>query len=473
MNYLTPDNLSNQSEIDDSFAINFSSLTFEQKITHSTPSDIEEENFSDDLESNHRSSFFSSIDSFKKHKPMDETTVKNFDDDFNLHMTKLGKRGSEIFIEDDENFCSEFDIMDIEDNLFNDVPPPANLINFEIDKLSNHTENNQPKPVTIALMIEQEAINFTFPTEINQPNDLIAEEIEENAPNDKELSEQIFNEFCNVFKIFILNTEFNQDDFEKLNKSTKNLLLEYLNRIFKTKFVISEFNYSQFQNFKNMTTNKRNEEKIKNVYKTTFKHLKAKFKNKYQNFKQNNLEMPDIAGSMIKSFYYNFFKSLVKEKQITLDLLMDIIHEKVIKKKSKCEKLSMENNWRSQPLKAMKKIPASFRYMVCINSKIKEKFIGFITSTKQRSLRHIMSKNIEDKCEKKINHWETIFKDNGSCFEIFVDKITHELKNNKFKSPWTMIDVDSAIKHCVSELEITKLSREFNEVKRNHYSFAE
>jgi hypothetical protein len=202
-----------------------------------------------------------------------------------------------------------------------------------------------------------------------------------------------------------------------------------------------------FNKLKTSTTQKRNEEKIKYVFKITQKKLKKKFSEHYSNY---CIECKDeyIKNILEKdknyAFFHYYFASYCKEKNIPL--------EKIIQASS--YENTDSNSSRKKNTKAIKTVNRQYFEFVKENPKFMDEFKNYILFdcedlTKEEDTEdNIIGDSriaIKKKIEKKIMEWSAIWCQLDNNFEEFKQFINNDFKKKKYKLPWTMIDVYSAV----------------------------
>ena len=339
-----------------------------------------------------------------------------------------------------------------------------------------------------------------------------------------------FKDLKELIEKFHLETSIYQSDLNQLDRKQKVLLHLLLKKHFGNNLLLKK----HFGNNQKLTdehclellnqedkkdTRKRNEEKIKQIWKRFLRELYDEFRKSSEGSKDDGLicekdiktttdcessnttkaalpcfdnqnEEGNINKDILtkhenakestgismkqdtwKDFYINLFSPQIKEGMYTLDLVLDICTEKTVGLVKKKGGLTEETNWKSvRKVAAMKKVPASFRYLVAKQPELKEKFLKYLSS--ENGVVKNMKKIIKKKLEKMFKQWEMGFYETHLDFDKFAAQIELQIVNSKFKLPWLLTDINHAVDYCKKDLESGKLKKEFEEIQKNHYSIS-
>lgn len=274
---------------------------------------------------------------------------------------------------------------------------------------------------------------------------------------------------------FHLKQEIQKSEFEELKGAERRLFLLLLNKHFRESQNGNELTYPQLIKFSKNFTKKRNEEKIKQIWKRFLKSIYEKIR-KSQAKRLRKEKGERRSRDKWRDFYQYIFRDLIGEgpEKLHLDLVMDICSEKTVGLIKSKTPLTRSNNWKSNPkVAAMKKIPASFRYLVSLIPCLGQQFIFYVSPESPRGIIASMKKIIKSKLDKMFNTWELKFAEYGRSYEKFLAWIEKEIKNPKFKLPWLIQDIEKAAEYCIYDFKNDKLRKEFNEIKKIHYSQTE
>jgi hypothetical protein len=231
------------------------------------------------------------------------------------------------------------------------------------------------------------------------------------------------------------------------------------------------------QKLKNTPTKKRNEEKIKQIWKRflrkifdDFKLIDDKISEKIDLFKSENFK-----NDKWKRFYYYIFRDLIIKDphKYPLDLIMDICTEKTVGyvKERVSNVLTENSNWKTlSKVAAMKKVPASFRYLITQSSDYKTKFLEYLDKNTNQGIISFMTKIIKNKLKKMFVQWEQLLCSNKNDWDKFLSVIKKQISNPKFKLPWLLSDIQNAVEYCKSDILSEKLKKEFTDLQLKHYS---
>ena len=273
---------------------------------------------------------------------------------------------------------------------------------------------------------------------------------------------------------FHLKQEIKKYEFQKLKSAERRLFLLLLNKHFRESQNGNELPYPQLVKFSKNFTKKRNEEKIKQIWKRFLKSIYEKIR-KNQAKKQKKERGDRRSRDKWRDFYQLIFQDLIGHgpDKLHLDLVMDICSEKTVGLIKSKTPLTTANNWKSnQKVAAMKKIPASFRYLVSLIPCLSEEFKFYVSPESPKGIIASMKKIIQSKLDKMFTTWEDKFSEFGKSFQKFLAWIEEEIKNPKFKLPWLIQDIEKAAQYCIYDFKNDKLRKEFHEIKRIHYTQA-
>lgn len=280
------------------------------------------------------------------------------------------------------------------------------------------------------------------------------------------------------FEAYHLDFDTLEERFEELNRKNKVLLCLHLKKIFKLKTKPKKhMPFEEFrQRFVDERAKKRNEEKIKIVYKHTLKALEKHFEYRNTSFIQQHrsARFKKFLVNKKSRFYLYLFKETITGGQTHEDLLMDVLFERVTFKRPDIEEGA---NWtRCKKGKAMKKISTSVRLLIKRDSGARSKLLDFINyREKPNGLVGKMREEIIKKLKKKKKFWTGLLRRNGFDFEKFRSAFTRTLNSSQYKNPWMIRDIREAIDHCRSEMEHpddTDLMTEFSLIQKKHYTNA-
>lgn len=228
---------------------------------------------------------------------------------------------------------------------------------------------------------------------------------------------------------------------------------------------------------KNTPTRKRNEEKIKQIWKRFLRKIFEDFKGMDAKAAEQvpALKGVDFRDDRWKRFYYFTFHDLIERdpRNYPLDLVMDICTEKTVgfvKDNSACNPRE-QSNWKTlKKVAAMKKVPASFRYLVSESQAYRQKFLTYLEKDNKNGIICFMTKIIKNKLNKMFVQWEQILSYNDNDWAKFLKEIEQQINNPKFKLPWLLSDIENAVSYCLEDLSSEKLKKEFTDIQQKHYS---
>ena len=274
-------------------------------------------------------------------------------------------------------------------------------------------------------------------------------------------------------QVFFQNTP-DESQFEDLGKENILILSKLMKKIKKCN-IPKELTYNQFVLLCKKKTPKRNEEKIKFIYKQALKKLYKQFEKKFIYFKNTNKPYKRIFKSKKSAFFFWLLEDTIKKETLHIDLVMDILFEKFNVRK--LQKIEKKDNWffsNQTKKKEIKKISRSIRYLIKQDSKCSLTFLKYLKCDKgQNGLLLDMKASIKQKLDKKQIAWKTELEKFDYDFEKFFDFVQKKISCNQFKTPWIVSDIKSSMMHCVKELENKrekKLKQEFDSIYRVHYS---
>lgn len=298
-------------------------------------------------------------------------------------------------------------------------------------------------------------------------------EKEKERPVRKKLSR--FQNLFEVVQQFYFSEEVNKTYFDLLSKVEKKLLFFLLKKLFQKEMNKKEVTYEIMKQLQNMPSRKRNEEKIKQIWKRFLRKIYEDFKRSLQREDKRKRGKSKNTDQW-KQFYVDFAEKLIMQDPVLFNrnLIMDICTEKTINlmnSKKNCE-LTQLNNWKTlHKISAMKKISASFRFMVSKSSTYSQKFKSFLDLRNQNGILGLMRDIISNKLSKLFVSWETSFNKKRPDKDTFLKEVEVQIKKKKFKLPWLISNVKNSVEHCLEDINHKKLSRKFKNIQKSHYSF--
>jgi len=252
----------------------------------------------------------------------------------------------------------------------------------------------------------------------------------------------------------------------------RTMLFFLLRKLFPAQVKNDNLEFEDLQKLKQTPSKKRNEEKIKQIWKRYLRKIYDDFKcqqSEKEGFKRSN------SCDKWKEFYFNMFKDLIekKGKQFNFDLIMDICTEKTIGivNLKKPKQLNKSNNWKTlKKISAMKKIPASFRYLVTQSKEYLENFKEYLNVKNPNGIITLMKEIIQNKLFNLFHQWEISLKKLKNDEEKFITKVENQIKKKKFKLPWLLSNVKNSIDYCIKDIENDKLFKKFKNIQKKHYS---
>lgn len=272
---------------------------------------------------------------------------------------------------------------------------------------------------------------------------------------------------------FYSSENLNRACFERLSRVEHKILFFLLKKLFPIKMSKNEATFALLETLKNLTSKKRNEEKIKQIWKRFLRKIYDEYKKKTEKLNCENTRKNKSCDKW-REFYEHMFQDLVQNEsqKYNFDLVMDICTEKTVRliNQKRPRELSRENNWSSLGrISAMKKIPASFRYLVSQSRVYSEKFRRFLCLENKEGILELMREIIKTKLQNLFCQWEAKFKSLGQ--EDFLKYVEMQIKNKKFKLPWLLSNVKDSIEYCVRDIDNAKLTKKFEIIRQNHYTF--
>lgn len=303
------------------------------------------------------------------------------------------------------------------------------------------------------------------------------------TPTPKPEKEKIFKDNnINLFKIeeffgrFLKSKPITPELFLSLTKFERRLIAKILQKTHRFNCSMG-LNYQDLVHLQSQGIPKRTEENYKCVYKPFLRVSLDRFKPKSRQQK-NKMQAqkldPRLYSDLRRLFYYRKFASLCESSaDFSIDLIMDICHEKtVVSKGKRAEPLTVENNWGSTPkCAAMKKISGAFRFLVASTPHFRREFTEFVRESAKKGLFNKQEAIIDAKLSSKFKQWRKIYKSLAGNDSEFMEKVLLEIRNPKFKFPWSIVNVSKAVEQCVQDLENLQNEEEFFELQRKHYSF--
>lgn len=225
-----------------------------------------------------------------------------------------------------------------------------------------------------------------------------------------------------------------------------------------------------FEELKCSTTPKRNEEKLKYIFKMAQKKLKKSFSSKHFNYTSLFLDQKNLLEKLKAdkefAFFHYYFNDFCEENNIDL--------EKIIKA-SGGEKFStsFEN---SKTSLALKSVNRDYLKIIIENEKFMNPFKEYILfdvkdiifNDISRFVSNIVAdsqKTIKKKIQNKIIEWTSMWYNSEKNVSEFKKIIKSDFEKKKYKLPWTMIDVYSAIdevKQIIKEEQKDYIPEEFD-----------
>lgn len=265
---------------------------------------------------------------------------------------------------------------------------------------------------------------------------------------------------------FFLKEKIDHKLIDKFNPIEKKLVCAYFKRVKKDEVTIDKLkkskNVKSFLN-KNLpkrkqsnNMGKRNEEKLKKIYKEFFRNQKKQY--------INALRKGDLKNI---TFFEDLFGDIINNEGFDKFLVLSICLEKLVfeKKSGKTSDL-LEITKKSIEVESrkkytMNKISASFRYLVRKSKRVKKIFFDYLKDKKKNSIFADKRFVITNKINNIVEDWKKMFIYFNKDEDKFFNFIERKYKNPKFKAPWTMGMFEKSVAFCKEDLKDTKLEYEF------------
>jgi hypothetical protein len=247
-------------------------------------------------------------------------------------------------------------------------------------------------------------------------------------------------------KIFLMENIKTQDlELDSLEKWIFEQVIEKKKYFLICGIVWKDSNF--FDELKSSTTPKRNEEKLKYVFKMTQKKMKKKFFQNYYNYcnECQDLEAKDrLRSDKEFAFFHYYFSKYCKENSISLDKIIQA---------SGNDRTDMEKV-KKRSTKAIKSVNRDYLRMIKKNDKFMLEFKKYIlfehdditrVEDTHNSIIGDSQKTIQKKIENKIVEWTTMWYNSDKRNDEFKQVIKNDFNKKKYKLPWTMVDVYSAV----------------------------
>ena len=275
---------------------------------------------------------------------------------------------------------------------------------------------------------------------------------------------------------FLKAKPISQELFTSLNQREKKLISQIFTKTHRSNSSVA-LTHQTVINLQQNGITKRPEENFKCVYKPFIRASMDRFKTKCRAQRNKMMELgekPELYSDQRRIFYYRKFISLCQsEEDLSMDLVMDICHEKIINaKRSNAAALSQDSNWSSdEKSAAMKKISGSFRYLLSSTPHFRREFTEFVRADAKNGIFSKQEAIIDKKLGSKMKQWRKLYE--GLKFEDdeFMGIVGKEIKNPKFKFPWSLVNVRFAVDQSLEDLDSFQIEEEFFAVQRKHYSF--
>lgn len=202
-----------------------------------------------------------------------------------------------------------------------------------------------------------------------------------------------------------------------------------------------------FDELKASTTPKRNEEKLKYVFKMTQKKLKKKFFQNYYNYCNECADesvRDRLRSDKEFAFFHFYFHEYCRETGVSLAKIIQA---------SGNERVEIEKN-KKKNTKAIKSVNRDYLRLIKGNEKFMSEFKKYIlfdceditrVEDTHNSIVGDSHKTIQKKIENKIVEWTTMWYNSDKRNEEFKQVIESDFNKKKYKLPWTMVDVYSAV----------------------------
>ena len=284
--------------------------------------------------------------------------------------------------------------------------------------------------------------------------------------------------FKNLFILiqqFFNSEELNRICFDQLTTIEIKLLYLLLKKLFPVRISKNEITFNDMQELKAFPSKKRNEEKIKQIWKRFLRKIYDDFKFELSKEEKESCKKNKCSDKW-KEFYSHIFKNLNQEngKMFNFDLIMDICTEQTIGivNTKKPKKLGPNNNWKTlKKIAAMKKIPASFRYLISQSKQYLKKFKNYLNIENSKGIIILMKDIIQSKLKNLFCQWGKKFKELKYNEKQFLEEVENQIKKKKFKLPWLLSNVKDSIEYCLSDINHEKLPKKFKSIQQCHYSY--
>ena len=277
-----------------------------------------------------------------------------------------------------------------------------------------------------------------------------------------------------IVRQFYFSEQIEKEKFEQLSKVEKKLLFFLLEKLFQKEVKSEDIDHQKMVELQTRPSKKRNEEKIKQIWKRFLRKI-------YQEFKQKENRKALKKGTkpldQWRQFYLHIAEDLTREKPqlFNVDVVMDVCTEKTINlmNSKKKGRLAPHNNWASLgKISAMKKISASFRFLVSQSREYSKEFHSFLDLGNPRGILKLMKSIIDNKLGKLFYFWDNLLSKSGGTEEAFIGEVRRQIGKKKFKLPWLISNVRNSVEHCLKDIEHEKLRRKFRNILKHHYSFS-
>lgn len=392
----------------------------------------------------------------------------------------------------DDNSCAENPMKNTHVSFLYDILNYKNpLIDYKLKKIKQESEIAYLFDLPIVIKCQTFKINNLKTENKNEikitmePKMLIQAQVQEacepkwnlgnGGSQNEEYTYEDLENLYECFSAYYLNAPLLKYHFNQLNQNNKILFCLNLKRIFKLdKMPNPLMDFKAFKrNFMTKKTKKRNEEKVKMVYKQLFKILETKFNYECTSFLRNHLQpkYEEFLKTKRSSFYLFLFKETIEREEIAADLVMDILYEKI---KSNSLKMNKDNNWaRTKKVNAMTKFSKAIRFLIQQDEKARKLVLSFMNCGNNSPIMWEFRKTIGEKLEKKKLQWKNTLKRNNFNFESFRNDLEKKMDGKKYKFPWRMEEIEESISFCKEEqenLDGTDLKVEFDKIQSKHYS---
>lgn len=283
---------------------------------------------------------------------------------------------------------------------------------------------------------------------------------------------ELKNVFSLVYKLYNAE-ELDRACFDRLSLVEQRILLFLLKKLFPVKTPQKKLSFEDIEVLQNLPSKKRNEEKIKQIWKRFLRKIYEDYKSEFVKSNAKGSKRSKACDKW-REFYAHIFADLVKEQgsKYSFDLVMDICTEQTVRlvNSKRPRQLTRANNWSSlSKISAMKKIPASFRYLVSQSALYSDKFREFLSKDNKEGILQLMKTIIRTKLLNLFNQWEDKLLKLGQ--QQFLELVEFQIRNKKFKLPWLLSNVRDSIEYCVKDIDNEKLTKKFESIRQNHYSF--